>query len=172
MIATTGWAGTGCTLQATTWPEFAASNLPGQTRMTFTAGGTATKTFTATVSGYPAFAFNIVSKNADAFDPSLGVIGNTANMRLKVKFISGASNVEYYVPLTKEFSCLRFLNPFTSLTSIVFTATVAVDIFISEIIAYKDNMPLDGQNALKDLLSIYRDLETPRVTGTMTGTRK
>lgn len=172
LIATTGWTGVGCTLEATTWPEFAASGLSGQTRMTFAASGTrtATKTFTADVTGLPAFAFNIVSKDADAFDPTLSTAANVANMRLKVKFISGASNVEYWVPLTKEFVSLRFLNPFSSVTSIVFTATAAVDIFISEIIAYKDQMPLDAQNALRDLLAYYRDAETQVATGTVTGT--
>jgi len=168
LVAATGWVGTNCTIAATTWTEFAASYLPGQTRMTFAAANaTAAKTFTANVAGFSAFAFNIVSQNKDVFDTQAGVAGNVANMRLKVKFVSGGSSVEYWVPLTKEFVQLRFANQFANLTQIVFTATAAVDVFISEIIAYNDEMPYDGRFALSQLLGQYRDLELIQI-GTLT----
>lgn len=161
LVATTGWTGTGCTIAADTWPEFAASYLPGQLRMTFTAAGTAVKTFTADVSGYTNLAFNVVASTADASDA-------VADMRLKVKFWDTAlTGVEYWVPLSKVFDQVKFLNTLSTVIKITFTATAAVDIFISEIIAYKDEMPYDAREALKQLIEISRDEELLQI-GTLT----
>lgn len=160
LIAVTGWTGTNATVEATTWPEFAASYLTGQLRMTFQQNGTMVKNYTVDVSGMTYLAFNVIASKADRSD-------DIADKRLKVKFEGNQPAKEFYIDLTNDFDQIGFRNDFASITKVTFTAVSACDIFISELIAYKDTMPYDGQSALNQILSQARDDESLQI-GTLT----
>ena len=160
LTATTGWTGT-ATVAADTWPMFAASYLPGQLRMDFTNGQIASKTYSPAVdvTGLPGLCFNAIAKTADA----------PGQYRLKVRFYSGVSFKEFWVPLTTDFLTIQFKNYYSSISKVEFEAVANVSIFISEIIAYRDQMPLDAEIGVKQVLDLAMATETLPAFGVITG---
>jgi hypothetical protein len=158
LTSATGWSG--ATITADTWPMFAASYLPGQLRMDFTTGQIATKTYSpaVNVAGRYGLAFNVISKNSDS-----------DGYRLKVRFFSGVTVKEFWVPLTQDFLTVQFKNYLSTVDKIEFEATANISIFISEIIAYTDNIPIDAERGVKQVLDLALASEVMPQIGIITG---
>lgn len=160
MTSATGWTNTAGTVVADNWPEFCASGNSTHLHITFTGAGVASKTFTAPISLSKSVGGMTVS--ADAVQMSMAT---QHSQPFKVRFWNGPSSVqEFRVTPTSLLSQYVFAVSLPSISRIdieQYSGTVPVGLMVSDLIAYKDQMPLDAMVSIQ--AEIESNLETIQI---------
>jgi hypothetical protein len=173
MMSTTGWlvvSGT-ASLTVTDWVHNSSSFRPNQVRINAKTGSVIGKTFTTPIDivGLDMISINLKSRTGE-------MIMKLTDHRLKVRFyevyaVDPNDHVfeEYYVPCTMDLLPRIFDIGFNIISRIEFYFMEDMEIFISEIMAYKDTQPYDVYTAIEELLRTIINREHIRLQiGTIT----
>ena len=129
---------------------YSANNSGKQILVRFKDGDTLEKTYAEPIdiSNAENILFNIIGKDESVFDSWKG----------KVKFTDSLDNsIEYYLQYNKDFQPSVYKNTLNNIKKILFTFSGQDEIFISDIIAVKDDFPIDIYKSIKEKIETYSE---------------
>ncbi len=150
-----GWTGPATAVRNSGFRQFSASFLADNLIFELLDTEIAVKSFAAVdVTDFPHLALNLAAVGTEPVDKR-----TAADFRARIRFIdsSGPTTLEYFLPLTnRSLDQVRFENTLTSIDSIEIEALADITFFASEVIAYRDELPLDIYSAMTALMEKAR----------------
>ncbi|TGK36285.1 hypothetical protein [Leptospira andrefontaineae] len=140
MSAVSGWTGSDPTviIQAVDYSECASSWIDGQLQVHLPAN----QKF------YKDFSPEIDTKGADTLGFTVGTSLFTNPRCLKIKVFNGVSSKEFILTLQPKYSDYFVHLPFPKVTRVEFSTDTDLDLVITDLVAYKDEMSDDLNNAI------------------------
>lgn len=146
-----GWVYTGTgTAEIDNHKNYSANESGKQLLIKYNPGDLLEKTYTESIniSETDNILFNIIGKQKSNIDGFKG----------KIKFIDSLGNeIEYYLEYSTNFEPSIYKNTLTDIKTIIFTFTSTDEIMISDIIAVKDEFPIDIYKAIKEKIESFSD---------------
>jgi hypothetical protein len=148
LIELTGWSVTAGEIELETHKQYCASGLDKSIKVLLRENGTLVKTYPepVAISGYNQIRFNIVGRKSN-FDYK-----NLSTIKLTITLSDGFLSETFLVPVSRAFEPVTFLTNLSSIHTIQYESTELIEFIISEIIAYREIMPLDIIESIKQSL--------------------